>query len=106
MLIVEGKRSDSIERIKQLRQHYIREGNRVSILSTDRDNYSHGWSVRKLYFHEDTKGRVVSNLFAQLRAFDEEGVDIILVEGFAGGHIEDVVLDRLRKAAGSNIIRI
>lgn len=106
MLIVEGEKNDSIERIKQLRQHYIREGNRVGILSTNRDNYSHGWSVRRLYFREDSKGRVVSNLFAQLRAFDEEGVDIILVEGFTGGHIEDVVLDRLRKAAGSNIIRV
>lgn len=106
LLIVEGEKNDSIERIKQLRQHYIKEGNRVGILSTNRDNYSHGWSVKRLYFREDSKGRVVSNLFAQLRAFDEEEVDIILVEGFAGGHIEDVILDRLRKAAGSNIIRV
>lgn len=106
MLIVEGEKNDSIERIKQLRQHYIKEGNRVGILSTDRDNYSHGWSVKRLHFHEDSKGRVISNLFAQLRAFDEEEVDIILVEGFTGGHIEDVVLDRLRKAAGSNIVRV
>lgn len=106
MLIVEGEKNDSIERIKQLRQHYIREGNRVSILTTNRDSYSYGWSVKRLYFREDSKGRVVSNLFAQLRAFDEEGMDIILVEGFTGGHIEDVVLDRLRRAAGSNIVRV
>ncbi|MCG2676763.1 threonylcarbamoyl-AMP synthase [bacterium] len=106
MLIVEGEKNDSIERIKQLRQHYIREGNRVGILTVDRDNYSHGWSARRLYFREDSKERVVSNLFAQLRAFDEEGMDIILVEGFAGGHIEDVVLDRLRRAAGSNIVHV
>ncbi len=48
---------------------------------------------------------VAKNLFRLLRKFDEEKVDMIIVEGITPKGLGLAVMDRLRKAAGFNIIK-
>ncbi len=49
--------------------------------------------------------KAARDLFAVLRAMDDEGVDIILAEGFSETGLGAAVMDRLRRAAGTNISR-
>ena len=46
------------------------------------------------------------NLFEALRSFDDKGVDIILSEAFEEKGIGIAVMNRLKKAAGYDIINI
>ncbi|PTD94769.1 threonylcarbamoyl-AMP synthase, partial [archaeon SCG-AAA382B04] len=49
---------------------------------------------------------VAENLFRILREFDDEGIDIILAEGLETAGIGLAIMNRLRKAAGYNIVRV
>ena len=49
---------------------------------------------------------VAQNLFEALRSFDDKGVDIILSEAFEEKGIGIAVMNRLKKAAGYDIINI
>lgn len=42
--------------------------------------------------------------FARLRALDKEGVDLIICAGVPEKGIGESVMDRMRKAAGENIV--
>ena len=50
-------------------------------------------------------GSAASGIFAALREFDAAQVDVILAEGVLETGIGQAVMNRLRKAAGGNIIR-
>jgi len=46
------------------------------------------------------------NIFAALRHFDLLHVDLILAEGFDEDGVGQAVMNRLRKAAGGNIVYV
>ena len=52
------------------------------------------------------KESIARNLFSTLREFDEKGVDIILAEGIDSQGIGKAIMNRMKKAAGGNIIRV
>lgn len=62
-------------------------------------------SVKVLGSREDL-GEMAANLFRLLREFDEEDVDLILAEGLPLHGLGLAVMNRLRKAAGYQIIRV
>ncbi|MBD7912641.1 L-threonylcarbamoyladenylate synthase [Clostridium cibarium] len=104
--IVSGDREKTIEKINELVHNYIDDGKKVGILSSDenRNRYKAGeiiviGSVSKL---ED----VAQNLFESLRSFDDMGVDIILSEAFEEKGVGIAVMNRLKKAAGYDILSI
>jgi L-threonylcarbamoyladenylate synthase len=49
---------------------------------------------------------VAKNLFKVLREFDAEGVKFVAAEGLEPVGIGLAVMNRLRKAAGYNIVRV
>ncbi|UCD39979.1 MAG: threonylcarbamoyl-AMP synthase, partial [Candidatus Bathyarchaeota archaeon] len=49
---------------------------------------------------------IAKNLFRLLRQFDKEKVDIIIVEGVSLEGLGLAVMNRLRKAANFNIVRV
>jgi L-threonylcarbamoyladenylate synthase len=48
---------------------------------------------------------IAQSLFALLREFDEEGVDVIIAEGVPQEGLGLAVMNRLRKASGYNIVK-
>ena len=44
--------------------------------------------------------------FKELRRLDGEGVDVILAAGVSDGGIGEAVMNRMRNAAGENIIKL
>jgi L-threonylcarbamoyladenylate synthase len=51
-------------------------------------------------------GSIAANLFAFLRRFDEEGIELILAEGVEMVGLGLAVMNRLPKAAGYRIIKV
>jgi len=49
---------------------------------------------------------IAKNLFKILRRFDEQGVEIVIAEGIEPVGVGLAIMNRLRKAAGHDIIRV
>jgi len=106
MIIVKGEPENVKARIQQLTDQKVREGLRVGVLATDesKDFYS---NCTVLSMGSRTKmAEAASNIFKRLREFDKIGVDIIFAEALQEEHIGMAVMNRLKKAAGFNIIEV
>lgn len=108
MIVVEGRFDLVVEKVKELAEQHFRAGRRVGILATDESlqEYNFGlWTVKSLGSRSNLASAAKS-LFRLLREFDEEGVDIIIAEGVPQEGLGLAIMNRLRRAAGYNIIRI
>ena len=105
VLLVEGDLHNVVAKIVVLSKQYSREGKKVGILATDetRDHYS--GSIVKSLGSRLSLDLVASNLFNELRSFNNTPVDIILVESVPSEGIGLAVMNRLRKASGYNIVK-
>ncbi|MEM2812461.1 MAG: Sua5 family C-terminal domain-containing protein, partial [Candidatus Bathyarchaeia archaeon] len=106
MLVVEGELSSVIKEIKGLAEHYLKAGKKVGILATDESMGEYNLGIVKSMGSRKNLPLVARNLFRLLREFDEEGVDIIIAEGVQQEDLGLAIMNRLRKAAGYNIIRV
>lgn len=104
--IVSGEMQKTIAKINEMVENYIGEGKKVGIIATDetREKYKSGLVIslgsRK---HLEAVGK---NLFETLRSFDDKKVDIILSEAFKEEGFGVAIMNRLKKAAGFNIISV
>lgn len=104
--IVLGENEKVVEKINEMIHNYMEEGKRVGVLASEENN--------KKYISKDiiTLGSskdlsiIAQNLFEALRSFDDKGVDIVLSEAFEEKGIGIAVMNRLKKAAGYDIINI
>jgi L-threonylcarbamoyladenylate synthase len=103
--IVQGEPEKVIALINEMVQNYINEGKKVGIIATDetKDRYR-GGVVVSLGSRRDMDS-VTRNLFETLRSFDSEGVSLILSESFEETGKGIAVMNRLKKAAGFDIIK-
>lgn len=104
--IIQGDLNKTIAKINEIVQNYIDDGKRVGIIATDET------------FNEYKSGEIVSlgsrkklctvahNLFNVLREFDDKNVDIILSEAFEEKGIGLAIMNRLKKSAGFDIIKL
>lgn len=104
--IVEGSLEKSVEKINEIVQNYIEKGFRVGIMATDetKNLYKEG-NVISLGSRNNI-GEVAKNLFETLRKFDDSAVDYIISEAFIEDGIGLAIMNRLRKAAGFDIIKV
>jgi len=91
MLIVYGERAKVERKITELKKENEGKGKKVGILLFNEENYENA----------------AKEFYARLRAFDKEGVDLIL----AGALTEDAALgsalmNRMAKAASDNFLRV
>jgi len=105
MIVVEGEFNAVIKKIRELAEQYSREGKKVGILATDESlkKYELG-IVKSMGSRRDLKSAARS-LFKLLREFDNEGVNMIIAEGVPQRGLGLAIMNRLRRAAGYNIIR-
>jgi L-threonylcarbamoyladenylate synthase len=105
VVVVEGDLSAIVEKVVELTKVYKHRGSTVGVLCTDETaQYYDADVVKSLGSRSDLAG-VARSLFRVLREFNLEKVDVIVAEGLPLEGLGLAVMNRLRKAAGYNIIR-
>jgi L-threonylcarbamoyladenylate synthase len=105
VVVVEGEMPKVVEKVIELTKFYERTGSRVGVLCTDETaQYYYSGVVKSLGSRNDLAS-VARNLFRLLREFDQEKVDVIVAEGLPLQGLGLAVMNRLRKAAGYNIVK-
>ncbi|MCL5058370.1 MAG: L-threonylcarbamoyladenylate synthase [Actinobacteria bacterium] len=105
LVLVEGSPDMVMREIIKLAGDYTRRGKKVGILCRDgqQDRYP-GLTI--CAGTDDDPASVAAALYAALRLFEGTGVDIILAEGVEARGMGLAVANRLRRAAGGNIIKV
>ncbi len=98
--IVEGETSAVIKRINALAAEQEAKGIRVAVLCAEetKEQYrcNHVYSLGSLKSEKE----ISAHLFAALRSFDTEQLEVIYSESFEDTKLAGAIMNRLRKAAG------
>jgi L-threonylcarbamoyladenylate synthase len=104
--IVRGDKMDIIAYIQKSIENHPNPSGSVGVLCSDetKSEYqnAHIISIGSV----DRLDQGASNLFAVLREFDQIGVDVIFAEAFAEDDMGLALMNRLKKAAGFNIVDV
>lgn len=104
--IISGNSEKVVEKINEMVENYIGEGKKVGILASE-ENSSKYKNAKVLILGSRNKlADVAHNLFEYLRTFDDFGVDVILSESYEEKGVGIAVMNRLKKAAGYDIINV
>lgn len=104
--IIQGNILDTSNKINEMISDYVKENKRVGVIATDETiNYYKQGEVISIGSREDLKS-IAKNLFETLRSFDDKKVDVILSEAFEEKGIGIAIMNRLKKSAGFDIIKI
>lgn len=106
VILVEGDMTSMIKRIKELVDRNMGKGLRVGVMATAETSRFYGKGNVKVVGSRKDARTIAKNLFDVLRAFDEDKVDIIIAEGIETRGIGLAIMNRLRKSAGFNIMRV
>jgi L-threonylcarbamoyladenylate synthase len=104
--VIEGSLEGMVSKIQELAGEHERAGKKVGIMATSETANRYRADVVKVVGARQRPKTVAKNLFKALRGFDEEGVEVVLAEGLEPTGIGLAVMNRLRKAAGHNIVRV
>lgn len=105
MTLVEGSIHDTVRAIRQLAYEAVRQGKRVGVIASGETANQYTTGVIKTIGNRENKLSVARNLYAVLRQFDEEQVDLIYSEAFPQDGIGQAVMNRLGKAAGHRTVQ-
>ena len=105
LTIVEGEMDDTIKAIRQIAYEQTRLGYKVGIIATAETEAYYSTGIVKNVGTRQNENSIAKNLYRVLREFDEEDVDYIYSESFAGEGIGDAIMNRLDKAAGHHTIQ-
>ncbi|MCD3194965.1 threonylcarbamoyl-AMP synthase [Clostridium botulinum C] len=104
--IIAGNLSKSIAKINEMVQNYIDDGKKVGIMATEETRFKYSNAIIKSLGSRNDLYSIAHNLFKILSEFDNENVDIILSEAFREEEIGIAIMNRLKKAAGFDIIYV
>ncbi len=104
MIVVEGEVEACVRTVKELLRAYASEGKRVGVLASDETASRYVADVVRSLGSRDDLASVASRLFRVLREVDAKGVDAIVAEGVSTEGLGLAVMNRLRRAAGHNIV--
>ncbi|KZL90078.1 L-threonylcarbamoyladenylate synthase [Clostridium magnum] len=104
--IVQGDLQKTIAKINEMVQNYIDRNEVVGIMATEetKDSYPKG-----LVLSLGSRKNMISvsqGLFETLRSFDDKKVDVIISEAFEEKGVGVAVMNRLKKSAGFDIIKV
>lgn len=105
LYLVEGKQADVIAAINQLVAEKEATGIRAAVLCAEETkrqyHCKHVYPLGAL----SSEKEISAHLFAALRTFDKEEISVIYSESFEKTRLSLAIMNRLRKAAGYQIIR-
>lgn len=104
--IISGDLQKTIAKINEIVQNYIDADKKVGIMATDESAPYYSKAIVKSLGSRKNLSNIGENLFKTLREFDNENVDIILSEAFEEKGLGIAIMNRLKKAAGFDIINV
>jgi L-threonylcarbamoyladenylate synthase len=104
--IVEGELQKTIAKINEIVQNYIDDNKVVGIMATDETIGCYLQGIKMSLGSRKKPECIGRNLFEALRVFDDKGVDIIISEAFEEKGIGIAIMNRLRKAAAFDIVKV
>ncbi len=106
LTIVEGEKTAVIGRINELTKKAQAEKKKVGVIAADETASMYCAEDVKDIGSRETDTTIARRLFAVLREFDEDGVDLIFSEAFNTPRMGQAIMNRLLKAAGHHIIKV
>lgn len=104
--IVRGEQTKVVDAIRARASQAVKDGAKVAIMaSTENVSLYDGFDVVDMGSRFD-EAQEARNLFAVLREFDENGVNVVYSESFPTDNVGQAVMNRLIKAAGHMIIDV
>ncbi|NLP15095.1 MAG: threonylcarbamoyl-AMP synthase [Clostridium sp.] len=104
--VVEGEPEKVVQKINNLIWEYKESNTAVGVLSTEQTKMLYG-DVPVISLGDRQKPETIAaNLFKAFRDFDDIGIEVILAEAIDNQGIGLAVMNRLKKAAGYNIIKV
>ena len=103
VIVVEGDKEKVRKRAMELIGENKLKAKKVGVMTTTKE---HGYDADVVKFIGSTEKEIARKLFKALRDFDREGIHIIIAEGIEEKGIGEAVMNRLRKAAGYNIVEV
>lgn len=100
VIIVEGRKEEVREKMKELVEEFRRRGIKVGVMAT-----GEFYEADECFNLGESEEDIARNMFKALRELDKRGVDIILAEGVEEKGLGLAVMNRLRKAAGYRVIK-
>ena len=104
--IIDGEIGKTVEKINEMVLNYKRQGKNVGIMATDETKGSYNNDIIISLGSRNNMEEISQNLFHVLRAFDNLDVDIILSECFEEKGIGTAIMNRLKKSAGFDILKV
>lgn len=106
VLLIDGPVLSMQRKIRDLAAEFEAEGKKVGIMcSAESRGVYQAYVVLEYGSREDLAG-VASDLFSTLRAFDRHGVDVVLAEAVPATGIGLAIMNRLRRAAGGQVVTV
>lgn len=106
LTIVQGDLKKTIAKINEIVQNYIEQGKEVGIIATEETKEAYPKGMVLSLGSRKNLEEVGANLFETLRRFDDAKVDLILSEAFEEKGFGVAVMNRLKKSAGYQIIKL
>jgi L-threonylcarbamoyladenylate synthase len=103
VIVVEGNKDKVRKKAKELVEEYKSKAKKVGVITTVKE---HGYDADVVKYVGNTEKEVAKKIFKALRDFNKEDIHIIIAEGIEEKGIGEAVMNRLRKAAGYNIIEV
>lgn len=103
VIVVEGNKEKVMKKAKELVEEYKLKGKKVGVITTVKER---GYGADVVKYVGNTEKEVARKIFKALRDFDKEDIHIIIAEGIEEKGIGEAVMNRLRKAAGYNIVEV
>jgi L-threonylcarbamoyladenylate synthase len=106
VILVEGNIVDMVKKMRTLIDEHMEKGLKVGVMATAETHHLYHQSTVKITGSRKNLKTVAKNLFDVLRAFDEDKMDVIIAEGVSTRGIGLAIMNRLRKSAGFNIVKV
>lgn len=106
LFVYEGEMDAVALHIEALRAKYESQGLKVGIMTCDEHLLKYSGKTIKSLGSKTNLSQMASRLFAVLRDFDKDHVDIILSEAFSREGIGHALMNRLLKAAGHRVTQV
>ncbi|OPZ92713.1 MAG: Threonylcarbamoyl-AMP synthase [Firmicutes bacterium ADurb.Bin419] len=106
VIIVEGEQEKTVLRINEMARDYRDKGIKVGVLATDQTIHLYPELLAVTLGSRLSPGTIAANLFKAFRDFDKTDVQVILAEAVDISGIGFAVMNRMKKAAGYNIIEV
>lgn len=106
MTVVVGSASGVRAKLQELYEQAVREGKTAGFLVSEETGRAFPQDHMYIWGRRGDKKALANQLYTGLLSFDDGKVDIILAEGVDGAGLGMAIMNRMKKAAGGNVIHV